>query len=496
MEDVVEQLRTLAKEAAIRSIPKLLKTAASEGIKATKKQAEDALQERVPAQVLAPGPTQRAQGKAFSESPESRYTIDLVDFSQNTANPGYILVMMQTWSRRIWATAMKDKTVEETNKALKILLDEAKPRPDQTHDMFHDAGNEFRQIGQVLGENWVCRTKDPLDRNGLATLDRGIMELKKNLEDIIEEDGGDWRTHLKQAVLAYNRSYHSAVLGPPSMAENGSLREFLIDQQNADNMAWNNTLTNKRIAAVQKTHYFREATGAKRSFNQAYGPKLHLESVLPGAGYVKGSDDKLHLLKRILPVAENSGEPKGKLTQPRQYLHDTLRDMAEDLHAELKGHPKTVKEIAETLDPKLAERDAKIKTRAFVEKFSDLFTIQNDKVHALVASQPKRSQSAKEVKVEPLREPIPHVQEGGSSGSRDMPVSAAAAGGLGAALLFRGEARKSTPEEVAEKKRLRDKAALEYQALREANAKARIEKAAKAEYERQKKQLERMMKKG
>jgi len=308
--DIVEQLRNLAKEAAIRSIPKLLKTAAAEGIKATKKQAEDALKERVPAQVLAPGPTQRAQGKAFSESPESRYTIDLVDFSQNTAKPGYILVMMQTWSRRIWAVAMKDKTATETNKALKILLDEAKPRADQTHDMFHDAGQEFSQIRQALAENWVSRTKDPLDRNGIATLDRGIMELKKNLEDIIEENGGDWRTHLKQAVSAYNRSYHSAVHGPPSQAQNGSIREFLIDEQNADNMAHNNALTKKRIAAVQNTDYFREATGAKRSFNQAYGPKLHLESIEPGGAYVKGSDDQLHLLKRILPVAANSGNPK------------------------------------------------------------------------------------------------------------------------------------------------------------------------------------------
>ena len=34
--DVVEQLRTLAKDAAIRSVPKLLKTAAGEGIRATK----------------------------------------------------------------------------------------------------------------------------------------------------------------------------------------------------------------------------------------------------------------------------------------------------------------------------------------------------------------------------------------------------------------------------------------------------------------------------
>ena len=61
--DIVEQLRTLASEAAIRSVPKLLKTAAGEGLKATRKQAEEALQERVPRQVLAPPP--RSNGKVF-----------------------------------------------------------------------------------------------------------------------------------------------------------------------------------------------------------------------------------------------------------------------------------------------------------------------------------------------------------------------------------------------------------------------------------------------
>ena len=41
MDEVVEQLRALAEDAAIRSVPKLLKTAAGEGLKATKKQAEE-----------------------------------------------------------------------------------------------------------------------------------------------------------------------------------------------------------------------------------------------------------------------------------------------------------------------------------------------------------------------------------------------------------------------------------------------------------------------
>ena len=172
--DVVDQLRTLAKEAAIRSVPKLLQTARSEGIRATRKQAEDALKEQVPRQILHPPP--RSGGKAFSESPESRYSCDLIDFAVNSKTPGYILVLMQTWSRRIWCEPMDGKTAEETNKAMKILLDRASPKDDQTHDLLHDAGQEWSRLSEILPENWTNRKKDPSDRQGLATLDVGIQE--------------------------------------------------------------------------------------------------------------------------------------------------------------------------------------------------------------------------------------------------------------------------------------------------------------------------------
>ena len=390
--DIIEQLRTLAREGTIRSVPKLLLTAKAEGITATKKQAEEALAQRVQAQVLHPPP--RSTGKAFAESPQSRYAIDLVDFSQNTSRPGYVLVMMQTWSRRIWATAMKDKTAEETNRAMKVLLGEAKPEATQTHDLLHDAGQEFAKISTILPENWVSRVKDPLDRQGIATLDKGMQELKKSMEDLIEEHGGGWRDVLQASVSAYNRRYNSAVLGPPSKAEDSASKEFLIDQQNSMNMENNNKLASKRIADVQKTGFFLEATGARRGFNQQFGPKLHLEQAMPGGAYVKGSDDQLHLLKRIIPVHANSGEPKGRLTQPRQYLHDSLEDLAEDIHSELTGHPQRLSDLAQSLDPKLAGKGVKIKTKAFIKKYSDLFKIDGEMAHALVISLPKKSRSA------------------------------------------------------------------------------------------------------
>ena len=503
--DLAEQLRTLAKEAAIRSVPKLLKTAASEGLKVTRKQAEEALEERVPRQVLAPPP--RSNGKVFSESPESRYACDLIDFSQNTSNPGYILVLCQTWSRRLWCAPMQEKTAEQTNAAMKTLLDEAKPKTDQTHVLLHDAGQEFSQLSRALPGNWVSTVKDPLDRQGIASLDKAIQTLKQNLEDRIEEDGGDWRTQLKAAVAAYNRSYNSAVLGPPDKAENGASRQFLIEQTNAQNMAHDGNLAKKRVEAVQKTEHFREATGNKRGFNPQYSQKLHLEEVIPGGQYIKGSDDHLHLLKRVIPVHPNSGEPQGKLTQPRQYLHDTLQDLAEDLYSELVGHPTPLEDVAEKLRPKLQERGAKIKTRDFIAKYTNLFKLVGDVVHALVISNPARTRKASEVEVKPVAKQGPKekqdmshegsVQARQFAGGVQRPANLLAAPSRSSYLAahFKGETSHQ-PKTTEAPRRERKTAAEAAQALREAGRRQRIETAAQKEIDKQRRQLDRMIKRG
>jgi hypothetical protein len=330
-------------------------------------------------------------------------------------------VLTQAWSRRLWAAAMKDKTWEVTNKALKQLLKDADLPPNedapQTADLLHDAGLEFSRVSQVLPEGFVERTKAPLDRQGIASLDKAIQTLKVNLEDIVERKGGSWVDHLQDAVNAYSRAYNSSVLGPPKTAEDNSTREFLIDQTNAQNMYKNHELVRKRIENVTAAKYFRESTGAKRAFHQQYGPKLQLESVEPGGSYVRGSDNQLHLLKRVIPVHQDSEEPQGKLVQPREFKRETLRDLAEDMHADMIGNPRDLKELSQLLDPLLLAKDAKIKTRAFVEKYPDLFRIDNGKVHALVLSAAKKQRVVSSTKTEPVR--ITGSFSGGSSSSKD-----------------------------------------------------------------------------
>ena len=448
------------------------------------------MKERVPAQVLHPPP--RSSGKVAAESPESRYACDLIDFSQNTADPGYILVLIQTWSRKLWCAPMRDKTAQQTNAAMRTLFQEAQAKPNQTHVLLHDAGQEFSQVATVLPDNWVSTVKDPLDRQGIASLDKAIQTLKSNLEDIIEEKAGDWRTHLQAATAAYNRSFNSAVLGPPSKAEDGSAKQFLLEQKNAQNIFHDGALAHRRGEAVERTQHFREATGAKRGFNQQYGPKLHLEEVMPGGQYVKGSDGQLHLLKRVIPVHPNSGEPRGKLTQPRQYLHDTLRDLAEDLHADLIDHPRPLEDVVFTMTPKLHARGAKIKVRDFIAKYSDLFKLVGTRpvVHALVASHlaPQKPKAAVEVK--PMRqksEPVERISYGGSRGSNEAPNPSRSSQ---LATMFRGETSyvpKRTAAEIAEQARKKRE---QVEAEKEQRRKERLDRSVALEQQRRQNRLD------
>ena len=127
-----------------------------------------------------------------------------------------------------------------------------------------------------------------------------------------------------------------------------------------------------------------------------------------------------------------------------------------------------------------------------VEVQRDLFKLSGNMVHALVVSQPKRSKNAPEKKVEPIVEPAPQVQAG-SSGSRDVPA------GFSEAQLRRKDAISKQvmfyqPKTTAEQRKAKLTAAEAAKNLREAGKRARIEKSAQKEIEKQRRQLDKMTK--
>jgi hypothetical protein len=76
-----------------------------------------------------------------------------------------------------------------TNKGMKKLISEATPPPSadhNAHDLLTDAGLEFSRVELAMpSDSWVVRTKDPFDRQGIASLDKAIQTFKVTLEDLV-----------------------------------------------------------------------------------------------------------------------------------------------------------------------------------------------------------------------------------------------------------------------------------------------------------------------
>ena len=196
------------------------------------------------------------------------------------------------------------------------------------------------------------------------------------------------------------------------------------------------------------------------------------------------------------------------MTQPRQYLHDTLRDLAEDLHGELIWHPKFLDDVSLTVGPKLKKRGAKISVREFIRKFTDLFKLVGDRpvVHALVLSHPARAKTSAEAKeVKPIKRSEPpgrNFQEGGSSGSNEplAPANPASSSSVFTpAQLKRNDPvsahimnyeRKRTPAEIAAQQAKKTQAQLE----KERKQNERLDRSVELERQRQQKQLEQYLK--
>ena len=485
--EIVQALKQLAKELSIRSVPKLLKSAQHEGvIGVTRKFAEDALKLSVPKQVIAPPP--RSLGKVYSESPESRYSCDLIDFSQNSPQPDarYILVLMQTWSRKMWVKAIPDKTAEVCATALQDLLQKDDLSPSQPHDLIHDAGKEWSLLYTVLPQSMTERTKDPVDPNGIASLDKGIQTLKQTLEHIIEEEGGNWVRHLQQAVRAYNRTPNSAVLGPPATAENGDSRQFLIDQANADAFEHNQNLYDKRSAEVEGPKAYRTPTGNKRSFNPQYGSKQVLASIEPGRQYVVDDKDNYDLLTRLLPVHQESEEPRGRLTSERQYKKDTLRPLAEKIHAFLINKPTDLKLLADRYTSKL--EDDRITFSAFLKLYPELFEVKDGVVYARTVSQTikRRSAKPKEDKPEPHQDVIKQIEDLRPSSRLFSEAQRRRSDAVSAHIM--SYIPKTTAEQKAQAAEAKRKKAADAQAKKEEKLSAAVQR----ELEKQRKQLARL----
>ena len=350
----MEQLRELSKKLGNPGAQKLYLSARKRGIAVTRNQIKQFLALKPERQIFRPLP--RSSGATGAEDLDVRWQMDLIEFRTAPSKVGretfkYIIVLIEVFSRQVWAEPCKDKTPDSVEPVLRRML---RALPKKPEVISTDKGNEFTGAVQSMldAKGIIRRTKDPLDVNALGVVDRAIQNLKKRLAESLSAEEGEWASRIKEVVAAYNSTMHETVHGEPEEVRKNPVQSFLILQDNASKLKGNQTLLESRKKQLADAGAFRRplpgAGGAfRRGFKATYGDLERVASVR-GSTIVPEDGVKIDI-KRVQPVDRDSGDVvawHGGLSLRDSAKKDKLMDMMTSLIDFLKDGERSVASAA------------------------------------------------------------------------------------------------------------------------------------------------------
>jgi len=329
MAATVERLKALHAKLGNVGVDKLLHAARKDGLAGVNRDTvRDYLSTDSSAQLFRPLPA--SKGRTGSEAQGFRVQMDLIDFKGNEAtwqgaDWSVILVIIDVLSRRVWAAPARSKAPAHLEPVLRRLLGEMADLPNKVQIISTDQGNEWKGAVDALlkSKNIVRRTKEPSDVNALSVVDRAIQTFKRRLSQSLADKKAPWPSRVTQIVEQYNSTVHPATRDEPAEfnAPGHEVKRFLAEQDNAEALAHNQKLLEKRTQRLEAEGAYRAPKGAakafKRGYHQAYSSDVKEVANVKGSVVTDRSGEKIDI-KRILPVSEHSGHAEEGLRDPKR----------------------------------------------------------------------------------------------------------------------------------------------------------------------------------
>ena len=257
-------------------------------------------------------------GKVFAEAPNRRWQADLATYEKPVRGQKGFLLLMDAFTRRIWAEPVRTNSGAEVRRAMDTIVSRQPARYDgeagreflKDTTLTTDGGPEFNN---ALFKNWTNdrgifkRTKPWGAKNDIATLDQAMGRMKRELK-LLTDSGrtDDWTKYLGQVENSWNATYNKAVHGKPAGAHTG-VQAFLTMQDNAEKMEHNHQNNEKMTKNLRDAGHFRAPnpkggmTHRTRIFDERFGDRLDVGAVESGV-VTDSPGGKDWALKILLPV--------------------------------------------------------------------------------------------------------------------------------------------------------------------------------------------------
>ena len=256
-------------------------------------------------------------GHVAAEHRNDRWDIDVIDYSANPSGEfKYILFVQDIHTRKIFATALKNKKPETESQALAEMF-EAHGVPRVMHG---DAEFEQGAVAKMMQKKGVAFTRQAKgDYNQTATLASAIRQLREDLaRRMLSRNTREWQPLLAAAVNGQNdlsRPHlmnHSANDAWEASAKDPTL-EFQLRVQAAQQREDNTELRDQRAGRLRRDGGFRvpegqTKTGFRRGFKPIWSGKVHRVVEITEDGQVKDEDGKYYPTRMVLPVPLDSAD--------------------------------------------------------------------------------------------------------------------------------------------------------------------------------------------
>ena len=171
-----EEILEIFEDLNYPSATKLRAALIKKGFKARLKDVEAFVKSQTPTQLFAKAPKYR--GKIIASRPNERWVVDFIDFSAEPSGDfEYIFLVQDIFSRKLWASAEKEKIMNAAMERLRALIgDHGKPAELNADGEFNN-----KSFNRFLSQQGIAvRFKE--GRQDLATIDAAMNNFKKMLK--------------------------------------------------------------------------------------------------------------------------------------------------------------------------------------------------------------------------------------------------------------------------------------------------------------------------
>ena len=323
-----------------------------EGTPASKADVEAVIKRISVQQVYGPPP--KFKGHITASGPGERWMVDLADLTAQQSNhfglvESYILVVVDVFSRYIWAVSMVSKRPEEVADVFKALMREAKTTP---KSVTTDRGAEFTGPFQALLEGFEIAHALKEGPQDIAVVDVAIQRLKISMFKALAEKGGrDWSALLKGVVAGLNRRPQEGYLGgnsagkawhAPQHPAKNNLLEYELIKENSELLKASGEQVQKRAAKLEDYGQFRvlerpKSFTFKRGYKPQWSDKVH-DVFGVNHGYVVDTDGRQVLTKLVMPVPAGSSDVAldPRLRQGSDSIDKKRMELLEPFKAEIR----------------------------------------------------------------------------------------------------------------------------------------------------------------